>query len=79
MNPNHIPFVATKSGKKVLYVRLIKAIYGCVKSALLWYDLFYSQLKEMGFTLNPYDSCVANCDINGKQCTIAWYVDDMKI
>lgn len=29
--------------------------------------------------LNPYDSCVANCDINGKQCTIAWYADDMKI
>jgi hypothetical protein len=22
---------------------------------------------------------VANCDIDGKQCTIAWYVDDTKI
>ena len=33
----------------------------------------------MGFALNSYDSCIANCTINGKQCTIAWYVDDNKI
>ena len=33
----------------------------------------------MGFVLNPYDTCVANKMINGKQCTIAWYVDDNKI
>jgi len=33
----------------------------------------------MGFELNPYDPCVANCMIDGKQCTIAWYVDDNKI
>ena len=48
MNPTHIPFVAIENGTKVLYTRLVKAIYGCVKSALLWYDLFYSHLKEMG-------------------------------
>ncbi|KAI2510045.1 Reverse transcriptase (RNA-dependent DNA polymerase) [Fragilaria crotonensis] len=79
MNPEHIKNVAIENGVKVLYVRLIKAIYGCVKSALLWYDLFYGELKEMGFVLNPYDSCIANCEIKGKQCTIAWYVDDAKI
>ena len=33
----------------------------------------------MGFKLNPYDACVANKTINGKQCTIVWYVDDNKI
>jgi hypothetical protein len=33
----------------------------------------------MGFTINPYDPCVANCMIDGSQCTIAWYVDDTKI
>jgi hypothetical protein len=33
----------------------------------------------MGFVLNPYDPCVANAVIEGNQCTIAWYVDDMKI
>ena len=33
----------------------------------------------MGFTLNPYDLCVANVQIENKQCTILWYVDDNKI
>jgi hypothetical protein len=46
---------------------------------MLWYDLLTNRLKEMGFTLNPYDPCIANAMINGKQCTIAWYVDDTKI
>ena len=32
-----------------------------------------------GFVLNPYDTCVANCMINSKQCTILWHVDDLKI
>jgi hypothetical protein len=79
MNPENVKNTTVENGTKVLYVRLIKAIYGCVKSALLWYDLFHGHLKDMGFALNPYDSCVANCTIEGKQCTIAWYVDDTKI
>ena len=33
----------------------------------------------MGFAINPYDRCVANKIVNGKQCTICWYVDDNKI
>ena len=33
----------------------------------------------MGFKINQYNRCVANKVINGKQCTIAWYVDDVKI
>lgn len=79
LNPTHERCVTTENGVEVLYVRLIKALYGCVKSALLWYELFTNNLKEMGFELNPYDPCVANCMIDGKQCTIAWYVDDTKI
>ena len=79
MNPEHVKFVTTEKGVKVLYVRLIKALYGCVKSALLWYEMFYSSLQVMGFELNPYDPCVANAMIEGKKCTIAWYVDDNKI
>jgi hypothetical protein len=74
------PFVTyTQDGKKLLYVELLKALYGCVKSALLWYKLLTSTLKKMGFEINPYDQCVANKVINGKQCTICWYVDDLKI
>ena len=33
----------------------------------------------MGFVINPYDRCVANKMVNGKQCTIVWYVDDAKV
>jgi hypothetical protein len=79
MNPEYRKFVCIENGQKVLYVRLLKAIYGCVKSALLWYEMFSGTLKDLGFIINPYDPCVANCMINGKQCTVAWYVDDMKI
>ncbi|KAI2505105.1 Reverse transcriptase (RNA-dependent DNA polymerase) [Fragilaria crotonensis] len=79
LNPDHERFVTMENGVEVLYVRLIKALYGCVKSALLWYELFVGNLKDMGFELNPYDSCVANCVIEGKHCTVAWYVDDTKI
>jgi hypothetical protein len=79
MDPRYLDFVTMAGKTKVVYVRLVKAIYGCVKSALLWYNLFSSTLEEMGFVLNPYDPCIANRTINGKQCTIAWYVDDTKI
>ena len=34
---------------------------------------------RMGFQANEYDKCVANKIINGKQCTIIWHVDDLKI
>ena len=58
----------------------MKALYGRVKSALLlWYELFTGTLQGMGFELNPYDTCVANKMIDGKQCTTCWYLDDNKI
>ena len=79
INPDYRQHVTIENGVEVLYVRLVKALYGCVKSALLWYDLFANNLKRMGFTLNPYDPCIANATIDDKQCTIAWYVDDAKI
>jgi hypothetical protein len=78
-NDRYSRFVTTEHGQRVLYLQLLKALYGCVRSALLWYDLFSSTLKNMGFVLNPYDPCVANKTIDGSQCTILWYVDDTKI
>jgi hypothetical protein len=79
MEPSYEKLVTYEKGIKVLYARLKKALYGCVQSALLWYTLFHDTLKQMGFTINPYDPCVANSVIDGSQCTIAWYVDDTKI
>jgi Reverse transcriptase (RNA-dependent DNA polymerase) len=78
-NPSYKKFIAIENTVEVLYLQVLKALYGCVKSALLWYDLFTSVLRDLGFVINPYDPCVANKIINGSQCAIAWYVDDTKI
>ena len=32
----------------------------------------------MGVKINPYDPCVANRFINGKQQTLTWHVDDLE-
>jgi hypothetical protein len=48
-----------------------------MKSALLFYRKLVSELKEMGFEINPYDPCVANKMVNGTQMTIRWHVDDL--
>jgi Reverse transcriptase (RNA-dependent DNA polymerase) len=79
VDSSYAQYVTQENGRPVLYLQLKKALYGCVKSALLWYDLFANTLKDMGFELNPYDACVANKLINGKQYTVVWYVDDNKI
>ena len=53
----------------------MKAIYGCIESALLWYDLYSKTMKSHGFVVNTYNKCIENSTITGKQCTIAWCVD----
>ena len=79
MNSNYKQYVTIENSKKVLYLKLLKARYGCIRSAMLWYNLFVSVLKDDGFTVNPYDLCIANKMVNGKQLTISWYVDDLKM
>ena len=71
-----IGLTTDENGRRVLIVVLAKALYGCVRSSLLWYDLFTNVLKKIGFKLNQVEPCLANAILNGKQCTIAWYVDD---
>jgi hypothetical protein len=72
-------YVQTHNGKEVLYVELKKALYGTLKAALLFWKKLSAQLKEWGFEINPYDWCVANKMMNGRQCTVLWHVDDLKI
>ena len=79
VNPEHLKNVVYENGKKVLYMQILQAIYGCIESALRWYELYAQTLEKEGFVINPYDRCVANKSINGKQCTIVWYVDDNKV
>ena len=39
--------------------------------------MFAECLESQGYTLNPYDMCVANKMVRGHQMTIAFYVDDL--
>jgi hypothetical protein len=68
-----------KKGETILYVKLLNALYEILKAALLFYKKLTKDLITIGFQLNPYDPCVANKTINGKQMTLCWHVDDMKI
>jgi hypothetical protein len=66
-------------GKPVLYVQLEKALYGMMKSALLFHHKLVADLRSIGFKLNPYDPCVANKMIDGHQMTICWHVGNLFI
>ena len=66
INSEYDEYMRYKNGKKVLYLRVLRAIYGCLESALRWYTLYKSTLEGQGFVLNLYDRCVANKVINGK-------------
>ena len=63
----------------VIYLRLIKALYGCMKSVLLRYDQYSKTLNSHGFKVNPYGRFIANSTINGKQFIIAQYVEYNKV
>lgn len=73
------PHITYENGKRVLYVHIRKAIYGMLQSALLFYKKFRKSIERYGFKINPYDSCVANKMVQGKQMTISWHVDDVKV
>jgi hypothetical protein len=72
-------FMEVKGDKKVLYLLLEKALYGTLIAAKLFWKHLSSVLVSKGFQINPYDTCVANKMIKGKQCTILWHVDNLKI
>ena len=40
MNPEYKKYVRYERGKKILYLHVLRSIYGCLESALLWYNLY---------------------------------------
>ena len=72
------PNVTIEHGEKVLYVVVLKAIYGMLQSSLLYYKKFRADIESIGFVVNPYDPCVANRVVNDQQHTLTWHVDDVK-
>jgi hypothetical protein len=67
-----------KRNVPILYVKIQKAFYGLLQSALalLFYKKLVGDLKSSGFILNPYDPCDANMIINGSQMS---HVDQAEV
>jgi hypothetical protein len=68
-----------KKGTAVLHIKMQKAIYGLLRSALLFYKKLVADLEGDKFVINPYDPCVANKTINRNQMTVCWHVDDLNV
>jgi hypothetical protein len=61
-------------------VTLVKALYGTVEAAKLWYDLITKYLGEYGFVKNRYERCVLNKLLpDGTRITVVLYVDDLLV
>ena len=52
--------VVYEKGKKVLYLQVLRALYGMLMVALEWYKKIKADLERIEFKFNPYDGCVAN-------------------
>ena len=71
------PYVVMEGGKRVLYLHVLRALYGMLVAALVWYRKFRADLEEIGFMFNAYDPCVANRWKDHKRQTIRFHVDDL--
>ena len=47
VNPEHLKNVVYEKGLKVLHMEILKAIYGCIESALRWYELHAGILEKI--------------------------------
>ena len=72
-------YVHVENRLKVLYLRLMKYIYGCMESALLCSDIYSETLNSHRFIASPYTRCIANRTIKSNKWTISWYVQDNKV
>ena len=71
--------VVYEKGKKVLYLQVLRALYGMLVAALEWYKKIKTDLERIGFKFNLYDGCVANRVVDGNQQTLRLHVDDMLV
>ena len=79
-NDMYKDYIVTEKGKKVMYMELLKALYGTLHAAwLFWQKLSKQLIDGWGFTPNKYNDCVVNKTINGHQMTVVWHVDDLKV
>ena len=70
-------FIVYERNQKVIYVKILKALYGILKASILYYQKFRTDIESIGYLVNLYDACVANKIINDKQHTLIWHIDDV--
>ena len=58
-------YVTIESRQKLLYLKVQKALYGMLKSALLFYKKLRVNLESVEFKLNPYNPFAADKMVNG--------------
>jgi hypothetical protein len=68
-----------KKGMKQLLVQCQNSLYGTMVASLFYYRKFVKSLTDIGFIIKPYNPCVANKIIEGKQMTICFHVDYCKL
>ena len=62
-----------------MYVRLREAMYGALKSEILYYSKLSKKLRESGFVIDSYNPLVARKCTEGRQLIVVWHVGDMKV
>ena len=79
-DPSFVPYTHTnKNGQRRELVQLLKAQYGCVLSARLWYEHIKKALIEQNFDINPFDPCIFQRKSGDIWTYITLYVDDLMI
>lgn len=66
------PSLTKEKGNMLLYIKLLKALYGLMEAGLMFYQKLRKDPKDQGFKVNPYDQCVGKKVINGAQIIIVW-------
>ena len=61
------PYITYENGKGVLYLELLKELYGMLIASLLLYQKLGKDLESNGFKVNTYDPCVSNNMIRDKK------------
>ena len=76
LDPSYTPFLRPDG---TLVVKLLRALYGCIESAKLWYEHLKGTLVKLGFKMNQKDECVFTKMVKGKQIAVCFHVDDLLI
>lgn len=62
-----------------MLTQAMKALYGCLESSRMWYDLLTSVLSDMGFEKTDIDPCVMVMHRDGRKLIVVIYVDDLLV